>query len=32
LQKINVIEFNNKKKDDGNPIDTLIVVPVKGVA
>ena len=30
--KENVIQFNDKKKDNGNPIDTSIVVPVRGVA
>jgi hypothetical protein len=24
--------FNNKKKDNGNPIDISIVIPVRGVA
>jgi hypothetical protein len=28
----NVIQFNNKKKGNRNPIDTSIVVPVRGVA
>jgi hypothetical protein len=27
-----VIQYNNKKKDSGNPIGTSIVVPVRGVA
>ena len=30
--KKNVIQFNSEKKDNGNPIDTSIVVPVRGVA
>ena len=32
LPKKNVIQFNNKKKDNGIPIDTPIVIPVRGVA
>jgi hypothetical protein len=32
ISKKNVIQFNNKKKDNGNSIDTSIVVPVRGVA
>jgi hypothetical protein len=28
----NVIQFSNKKKDNGNPIHTSMVVPVRGVA
>jgi hypothetical protein len=27
----NVIQFNNKNKENGNPIDTSIVVSVRGV-
>jgi hypothetical protein len=32
ISKKNVIQFNNKKKDNRNSIDTSIVVPVRGVA
>jgi hypothetical protein len=29
---IKVIQFNNNNKDNGNPIDTSIIVPVRDVA